>query len=965
MADAEITDFNLFDKGLERFDMKNGPGLIYVANKEGATAYERIALEIAEKYGATAVYFRKFINDKRPSIPQVYIYDYTTIDKRDEDIAELHKRLWNSAQVPLFIVFRKHNIQIFNSLNPPDIDEVTGELKLKVLDLISISAEYEKLSEKERKKYDDFSARKFDNGSFWDSTRHKNKFDPNQTINEKLLFQLKYVKREMIKRKILDEELTKKLLVKIILIKYLEERKDEKGNQVFPDGYFKKFTIKAEKFSDVLRERGGCLKLFDALGEHFNGRILDVSDKKERSALENTDLTDFADFIDGNIQGRQYNLWPLYSFKDLPVEIISNIYEDFLSKKKKKTGIVYTPPYLVNFLVDECMPLSESITNYKILDPACGSGIFLVATYQRLVFRWRKKNDWQEPNLEDLRKLLKDNIFGVDQSEEAVRLTAFSLCLALCDMLSPKEWQNLTFDDLFKKNLIAEDFFKLIADDRLEKDFDLVIGNPPFIKINTESAKKIEKQRIKVRPKIPYKKLALLFLEQAIELCKDNGMLCLILPAGPFLYNKTSGKFRKHFLSKYNTIQILDFVSLQEGLFKSSTHPVIAVFAKKEKPKGNSLFHITIRKTESTKDKLFFELDYYDFHRIPFKEALDNKYVWKSNLMGGGRIRYLVDKLTSMRSLSDYLDVKCEDEKWVVGEGYQRGNKRKAEFITGKKMLPAEAFTEDGIDETKIVIETSEYFYWPRNKYIYEAPHVLIKETGKNSIPIVYVDYYLTFTHRIVGIHAPKEQVEELKFIEAIFKKSNRTFLFSISCTSSSLLIKKSTAIEKNDIDRIPYPENEKEMGLSPIEKILVDDVVDNMLDFHRKGEKSKVFKKVNDQQLEEFAEVYCKILNSVYKDLKAMEPVKTDSFICYPFYFKEKPDVEFSKNNIEKLEKYLNILIDKKYKRANLRMIRVMQIYDKNAIYLIKPNQLRYWLKSIAIRDADDTFADLVEQGY
>ena len=129
------------------------------------------------------------------------------------------------------------------------------------------------------------------------------------------------------------------------------------------------------------------------------------------------------------------------------------------------------------------MPLNNNSTNFKILDPANGSGIFLVQAYKRLIYRWRRKNNWEPPKLEDLKDLLTNNIYGVDKNKEAVRLTAFSLTLALCDELSSLEiWDNLQFNKLKEKNLFESDFFELIIKEKLPTNFDLVIGNPPFVK---------------------------------------------------------------------------------------------------------------------------------------------------------------------------------------------------------------------------------------------------------------------------------------------------------------------------------------------------------------------------------------------------------------------------------------------------------------------------------------------------
>jgi hypothetical protein len=173
-------------------------------------------------------------------------------------------------------------------------------------------------------------------------------------------------------------------------------------------------------------------------------------------------------------------------------------------------------------------------------------------------------------------------------------------------------------------------------------------------------------------------------------------------------------------------------------------------------------------------------------------------------------------------------------------------------------------------------------------------------------------------------------------------------------------MVGRATSILKEDIEALPYPHDETQLELTEIEQILVDDVLDYMLDFRRKGEKSDGEKPVDNRQLEQYSEIYCKVLNSVYKEFKPHEPLKTGSFICFPFYYKDKPQVSSS---IDELEADLYELIQNNT-TTNSRIVRVLRIYEKNTIYLIKPKQTRYWLRSVAIRDADDTFADLVVQG-
>ena len=124
-------------------------------------------------------------------------------------------------------------------------------------------------------------------------------------------------------------------------------------------------------------------------------------------------------------------------------------------------------------------------------------------------------------------------------------------------------------------------------------------------------------------------------------------------------------------------------------------------------------------------------------------------------------------------------------------------------------------------------------------------------------------------------------------------------------------------------------------------------------------------FSKTNpktENLLKEFGDIYCKILNSVYKEFKPLNPFITPHFIYFPFYYGKKPSI--LKQNRDDIENYLNKLVFKQEGKS-LKIVRIVRIYEENIIYLIKPNQIRYWMKSIAVRDADETFADLVKQGY
>ena len=271
------------------------------------------------------------------------------------------------------------------------------------------------------------------------------------------------------------------------------------------------------------------------------------------------------------------------------MELVSYLYEDFT---KGGTGAVYTPPLLVDLLLDECMSPVALKDVYRVLDPACGSGVFLVGAYRRLVEAWQWRHAWQRPPAGVLLQLLRDNIFGVDYDPHAVELAIFSLCVTLCGHLpADRIWEEARFPKLKAVNFHAQDFFQVVQEHRFTAPFDLIVGNLPFGSEVTGVASQVEQNRtvagVEFSP-LPDRQLCYLFLREAPQLLAAEGAGCLILKDG-FLYNLKVQDFRAAFLQAFHVPQILDFVSIR-NLFKGKNNgkpsdaKVVAVFFANRPP---------------------------------------------------------------------------------------------------------------------------------------------------------------------------------------------------------------------------------------------------------------------------------------------------------------------------------------------------------------------------------------------
>ncbi|MCH7559424.1 MAG: N-6 DNA methylase [Planctomycetes bacterium] len=748
----------------------------------------------------------------------------------------------------------------------------------------------------------------------------------------------------------------------MILIKYLEDR------DVFPgEGWFGRFYKGAKNFFDVLR--GGnpqeVYRLLDNLERKFNGYIFGLLDRKQHK-LTKKDLKTFAGLVEARTLNRQRYLWEQFSFEHLPVEIISHLYQRFVQGGH---GTVYTPHLLASLLLDHAMPYEKLTGKERVLDPACGSGVFLVGAFRRLINIWRSRNAWKRPDVDTLKTILKQNIYGIELDPNAVDLTAFSLSLAVCDALQPDViWRELKFDPLRQSNLFEADFSRVLLDCQqgdttvFKKGFDVVIGNPPFESELSTAGLEVNQnaqQQDRNRGSLPDNQTAYLFLEQALTVLRTSGRVCLIQPSG-LLYNRKTQSFRNRIYRKYKVDTILDFTSIR-NLYEADPKTV-AVFAHASSPPGDHwIAHWTFRRTVSVREQICFELDHYDYHRVPQKHAETDPFVWRANLLGGGRLYGISERLRGMRTLAEYV----EQKGWDYGEGYiaaKKGKRDKAPFLTGKPLLPTKAFTDAGIDESKIETVKETHFRSAYTKNRYTPPLILIKESA--FLPMEYWDKgFIAYRHKIVGIHAPKSHVSELRKLYDTFRSNHDFFRFSCTLNGTQSLVGKATAILKQDIDLLPYPEDLKTLSLSFWEDALCEDVLNYMSEYVRVGQNSMLLKTAaNIKDIQEYSRMFLRMLGSVYGDLHASDPVFLNGLICQPFYFGKRSNLSWLADQNEDV--LLNLIYDDE-KHEYLRTIRVLRFYSENVLLLVKPDRLRYWIRSTAIRDADETLIDLRRQGY
>ena len=964
---------------------------------------ERLYITEAKSLNVNAVYFRRFFRKGEilpyHSEPTVCIFQKSTSFFNSIKHQELHAALWSAGRTEIYIIYTPTRVDIINARKPAKKNK--NNVSIEGDDLVLESIIGEAIQEFNDTRY---AAHLFGNGTFWEQHKFKSKIDSNQTPYIFLLDHLMKVRKKLSDKNLLTPACLDKLLIIAILVKFLEEIKDDEEQYTLQNIY-KKYQINS--FEDALLQNNGnlCLNILNELATEFNGKVFDTFTLDEKEEVSKANLTQIAKFLsaDVDIDTNQIFIWKQYSFKHLPAEVISAIYENFIQaeafreKGQQEKSIVYTPIHLVTLLINETMPLDKpelfKNNQFKVLDPACGSGVFLVMAYRRLL-QWWAINHYNEtgqivyPNKKTAQQILEKNIFGIDIKATAILVSIFGLTISLLDKLTPKEvWSNLKFKNLKRKNIQKQDFFVWAQENQGEK-FDLVIGNPPFNPPTGVSKKEVVAETHlqlfgKTSKEIPNNHLALKFLEGAFYFGKK---VCMIIPSNVLLYSKssTNSKYRTQLFTNHTVKKIFDFTHLRESLFtkkaskglklkKSGRIPVLALIAQKESTKYQSIEHIIVKREFFSEQRIRFEIDYYDQHTVKWHWAVDKtkQFIWKTNLLGGGRLFHLIYRLSLLRTLKEFIKEKepflKEKRGYEGGESLILNNQDRIININNDGTLKIKKNTT--IKSSKL-----------KDDFMYQPPFIVIDQVfGNNHLKASFVlaeskhlqNKRLFYNRDFIGISSDGDYKNDLE--EIYNYVTNQLSEFHINCqlyiaaTGGSNLIMTETDVNKEVILSIPYPKNKEYLKLNSTEKIIQHDI----LKYYRhlgKAISNKSFgeplhQSISPKELDTFGVVYCETMNELYakngKSWQVGKIIETPMFIKYQFGFGKNGGLQ--KIKVEQKDETLIF--------PNIVYQKIIRYYNHengyDSLYLIKPKNRRYWLPSIALKDADDTFMDLRKAGY
>ncbi|MGB9771375.1 MAG: Eco57I restriction-modification methylase domain-containing protein [Candidatus Kapaibacteriota bacterium] len=404
------------------------------------------------------------------------------------------------------------------------------------------------------------------------------------------------------------DEAVQRILDRLIFIRNCEDRELE-PKHLLPllNEYSQLSSARTKGFlADRLR------KVFDDFNTQYNSKIFD---------LHLCDSLEIDNNVLANVIERLYysNAKTVaYDFSAIEADVLGSIYEQYLGHILKKTptratltesyahrkqqGIYYTPTNIVDYIV-RCT-LGDLLSKakpkdaecFRVLDPACGSGSFLIKAFD-IFYEYFSNHDRNFDQAEidfatglsyDRKlKILKNNIFGVDLDRQAVEIAQLNLLLKVAEKSQrlPLLQENIKCGNSLvddpaiagDKAFVWQDEFKEIFD---AGGFDVVIGNPPYIR---QERLKEFKPTFKNKFQIfnSTSDIYTYFFELAYRVLKQGG-ICGFITSNKFMRARYGENLRKFLKEKTTILQIIDFGGAK--VFEEATVDTSIVIFKKESP---------------------------------------------------------------------------------------------------------------------------------------------------------------------------------------------------------------------------------------------------------------------------------------------------------------------------------------------------------------------------------------------
>ena len=788
-------------------------------------------------------------------------------------------------------------------------------------------------------------------------------------------------------------EKVQKLLDRFLFICFCED----KG--LLPNEIFYKTLEKGKNFGEVF-EVFKILCSWINLGNarkniaHFNGGLFKSDDVLDGLYVDNEVFEEMRKISDYNFDSElnENILGHIFEQSVSDIEELKKFVsgEEFDNKKskRKKDGIFYTPKYITKYIVEnsiknwlddkrkelgenELPELSEkdfeikyaskksdkriysknlrkhidfwtkyreAVKNIKIVDPACGSGAFLITAFEYLLNYNNYLNDkiFDLTGTKDLfsdttREILQNNIFGVDLNKESVEITKLSLWLKTADknktlasLENNIKCGNSLIDDAEIAGELAFDWEKEFPQVFENGGFDIVVGNPPYV-FARDNFSEIEKNYyIKNYVSSNYQiNTYILFMEKSFKLLKNKGYASMIVPNSWLMMYSGKG-IREYILEK---IKLLEIVNLAGYSFENVNVETVIYFGYKEK--GEFVTKVLLNKGKEfiyshSKNSISFINEEEKLFKVFSDECSEeiNKKIFKNSIA----LDEIVEIKAGLQAYEKGKGIPKQTEEDVKNRPYDYTYKFDEETY---KYLEGNNVVRYSINWSGKYLKYGDNLAAPRSVELFNGKKIIIREiTGafpKNIISTYTEEFYL-YNRSNIGIIEKESKKIDLKYILVVLNSTLISYYFMKNTAKS--VRKLFPKIILNDLRKFPF----KEISLK--EQQLFIKKANEMLDLNK--ELQEISQKFQRMLMREFGleKISTKLQNwyllNFDEFIKELSKVKVKLNLSQKadwedYFIAEKSKAETLNNEITKTDKEIDIMVYELY-GLNEEEIRIVE---------------------------------------
>jgi hypothetical protein len=808
-------------KDLLSLSARRAPELYEKPGDVGNVPHARALRTTLDGLGASAVFCVQHV----PTVVILSVNDYD-----QTEVEALHAALWNQGLASLLVVIAEDIVRVFTLARVPSSrgEEFRTDCLVQALNTTADALALRNLI---------YSA---ESGRFWED--NPDYFKPEERVERVLLDNLSE-SHTMLQDSGLAADEAQALIVQAMFVAYLEDR------GIIGAEYFKNASnARANTFESLLRTEDiqALERLFDTLRNDFNGDLFVATCSLEANTgcnrLTGTHLETLARFRSGTEEMRgqtgQYRLWR-YNFKYIPVELISSVHDRFLrergSANRRRQGAYYTPMFLADTVVSQIwdgLP-QETKQSGCFLDPACGSGIFLVRLFQRLCEHRRAAGSGCGVPWDDLLEIL-SKLQGRDLDGDAIRVAIFSLYVALLEEADPPAIQELlehgrVLPALRGRSLNHGDFFAVEPSAIL---VDVVVGNPPWSSRRDEQNSAIKWCRSEGLP-APGREQAWPFVWKAIRHLRENGIVAFLLPAMGFLHNhsRPAVDARKRLFRDTRVCTVINFADLRFQLFdKAVRSAALILMGRRQAASTPYRFeYLTPKADLNLKSRQMLTISDVDRCRLDSRTVAADPATFKKRLWLTEPEAKLFNYLSGLPPLSDVVvefgnlsktlkTLGPLENRWIIGNGFkpvkdqtrQRGpyQRKQSSVIAKTPYLPAEHFriiaqTCGGLPPWKDAAVHREGF-----DLGFKGPRILVpsgigSRHGGFRLRASYVKEPLTFQDAFRAIVVPPQDERRGMLLTGLL--NSRLMLWYAFHGTSSFGAER-PSVHQSELLRLPFP---------------------------------------------------------------------------------------------------------------------------------------------------------------